>query len=80
MVREASRFGRDRWARFPNLLKPWEPIQLSRLPVLGYGSHTIKVIGGGARTQWQTTLTDESPTSSRAFAASATGCQGNAKL
>lgn len=65
IVREASRFGRDWWAKFPNLLKPWEIIQLSRLPVLGYGSRTIKVIGDVARTQWQTTLTDENPTSSR---------------
>lgn len=80
IVREASRFGRDWWARLPNLLKPCEIIQLSRLPVLGYGSRTIKVIGEVARTQWQTTLTDESPTSSRALAASAAGRQGNAKL
>lgn len=52
------------WARFPNLLKPSELIQLSRLPVLGYGSRTIKVSGEVAWTQWQTTLTDENPTSS----------------
>ena len=52
------------WAKFPNLLKPWEHIQLSRPPVLGYGGRTIKVIGEVAWTQWQTTLTDENPTSS----------------
>ena len=33
--------------------------------ILGYDAWTAQVLGGIARTQWLTTLTGESPTSSR---------------
>ncbi len=59
-------FRPGRWANLSSLLKPWERILLSQLSTLGYGSWTVKVLGGVARTQWLTTLTDESPTSSDA--------------
>lgn len=51
-------------ANLRNLTKPWHGSSV--VPVLGYGPWAIKVTGGITPTQWLTTLTGESPTSSRA--------------
>ena len=56
-------FRPDRWAMLRNLLKPWKGIP--ETSILGYDVRTGKVTGGIACAQWLTTLTGESPTSSR---------------
>ena len=56
-------FRPDRGAKLRNLLKPRKGIPESS--ILGYDDRSGKVIGGIACAQWLTTLTGESPTSSR---------------
>jgi hypothetical protein len=48
---------------FRNLTKSWQGRPAR--PALGYGPRPTQVLGGITHTQWLTTLTGESPTSSR---------------